>query len=192
MPPQAESQTPQPQIVESMPMQWFVLRDLKRSNAKKPAYIYLADQGFEVFTPMRWQESTVNGKRKKVRVPAIPGMLFAHTSAEKLTPLIEITPTLQYIYMRGAYCKPMVVRDAEMDNFIRAVEGAEKIDYPDAETLNALTIGKTVKITGGPLDGVTGRIVKLRGSRKKRIVVSIPEFVSAVVEISAGEIKLLD
>ena len=35
--------------------QWFVMRDLKRPNAKLPAYQQLIEDGFEVFTPMRWQ-----------------------------------------------------------------------------------------------------------------------------------------
>ena len=35
--------------------QWFVMRDLKRRNAKLPAYQQLADSGMEVFTPMMWQ-----------------------------------------------------------------------------------------------------------------------------------------
>lgn len=32
---------------------WFVMRDLKRSNAKQPAYKQLEDNGMEVFTPMK-------------------------------------------------------------------------------------------------------------------------------------------
>ena len=34
---------------------WFVMRDLKRPNAKQPAYRFLAEQGLEVFTPMTWR-----------------------------------------------------------------------------------------------------------------------------------------
>nr|WP_172618142.1 hypothetical protein [Parabacteroides distasonis] len=34
---------------------WFVLRDLTRPNAKRPAYRLLEEKGIEVFTPMRWQ-----------------------------------------------------------------------------------------------------------------------------------------
>ena len=42
---------------------WFVMRDLKRPNAKLPAYKRLAEIGFEVFTPMRWHIATRGGKR---------------------------------------------------------------------------------------------------------------------------------
>ena len=37
---------------------WYVMRDLKRRNAKNPAYSMLEDAGFEVFTPMKWEVCT--------------------------------------------------------------------------------------------------------------------------------------
>lgn len=36
-------------------VQWFVMRDLKRSNAKLPAYKLLREEQFEVFVPMKWE-----------------------------------------------------------------------------------------------------------------------------------------
>ncbi len=35
--------------MESPIISWFVMRDLKRPNAKLPAYKFLAEQGLEVF-----------------------------------------------------------------------------------------------------------------------------------------------
>lgn len=93
--------------------------------------------------------------------------------------------------MRGGYQKLMTVRDAEMNNFIKAVEGAKDVIYHNADELNSISIGQTVKINGGPLDGVEGRIVNVRGSHKKRIVVSIPNFIAAVVEVTSGELNVL-
>ena len=36
-------------------MHWYVMRDLKRPNAKLPAYKQLSDEHLEVFTPMQWR-----------------------------------------------------------------------------------------------------------------------------------------
>ena len=47
-----------------LPLSWFVMRDLKRPNAKLPAYKFLAEQGLEVFTPMTWRLSVRHGKRR--------------------------------------------------------------------------------------------------------------------------------
>lgn len=39
------------------------MRDLKRPNAKQPAYKFLREEGFEVFVPTKSQIITRNGKR---------------------------------------------------------------------------------------------------------------------------------
>ena len=44
-------------------MHWYVMRDLKRPNAKLPAYKQLSDEHLEVFTPMQWRLKLKNGKR---------------------------------------------------------------------------------------------------------------------------------
>lgn len=45
------------------PMHWFVMRDLKRPNAKEPAYKQLGELSIEVFTPLRWHLPIKKGKR---------------------------------------------------------------------------------------------------------------------------------
>ena len=86
---------------EDKAMKWYVLRDLKRSNAKLPAYRMLESEHVEVFTPMKWVTVTRQGKRVRTQQPFMPDLLFAHTTREALTPLVEKTPTLQYRYVRG-------------------------------------------------------------------------------------------
>ena len=52
-------------------MHWYVMRDLKRPNAKLPAYKQLSDEHLEVFTPMQWRLKLKNGKRIREEVPFI-------------------------------------------------------------------------------------------------------------------------
>ena len=51
--------------------QWFVMRDLTRSNAKCPAYVLLEKLGVEYFTPMVWKITIRNGQHNRKRVPYI-------------------------------------------------------------------------------------------------------------------------
>ena len=46
--------------------QWFVMRDLKRRNAKQPAYLMFKDKGMEFFTPMVHKLLTINGNIIKI------------------------------------------------------------------------------------------------------------------------------
>ena len=45
-------------------MHWYVMRDLKRPNAKLPAYKQLSDEHLEVFTPMQWRLKLKNRYQK--------------------------------------------------------------------------------------------------------------------------------
>ena len=88
------------------------MRDLKRSNAKVPAYLLLASMQVEVFTPMKWVLRIRAGKRVREQIPFISDLLFVHDTAEALNPIVSKTPTLQYRYRKGgAYCEPVTVHD---------------------------------------------------------------------------------
>ena len=81
-------------------VQWFVMRDLKRTNAKLPAYQMLGEMGMEVFTPMVWKIVSQHGKRVRMEVPFMQDLLFVHESRERLDPVVELTNTLQYRFLR--------------------------------------------------------------------------------------------
>ena len=62
-------------------MHWYVMRDLKRPNAKLPAYKQLSDEHLEVFTPMQWRLKLKNGKR--IREVPLCRTCFLSTIQEK-------------------------------------------------------------------------------------------------------------
>lgn len=173
--------------------QWFVLRDLKRSNSNSPAYKTLPEMGVEIFTPMHWVIK-VNQKGKRVRryVPFIQSLLFAKSDRQALDPIIEMTETLQYRFVKGApQNTPMIVPTKDMERFIRAVQGAVDVSYHSPSEITPDMIGKKVMVMGGGLEGVTGKLLKTRGSKKKKVVVSIEGLISAIVEVEKDYIKLL-
>lgn len=49
-------------------VRWFVMRDLKRTNAKLPAYKLLDGKKMEVFVPMKWHLVTRKGVRVREEV----------------------------------------------------------------------------------------------------------------------------
>ena len=83
-----------------MQKHWYVMRDLKRSNSKLPAYKQLANLKFEVFTPMHWKLIVAGNKKIPMEVPFIQDLLFVHDTREKLDIITEKIPTLQYRYQR--------------------------------------------------------------------------------------------
>lgn len=163
---------------------WYALRDLKRANALRPAYHRLLELGFEAFTPLKWQAVRRQGRTVREERPVISDLLFVRSTRPQLDPVVDAEPTLQYRFVRGgAYREAMTVRDVEMDAFIRAVRSVDSRRYYSPSELTPSMLGRTVRIVGGPLDGVEAPLLKLRGARTKRIVVEIPSLLAACVEV---------
>lgn len=171
--------------------QWFVMRDLKRTNTKLPAYKMLSDMNFEIFTPMTWKVRLVNGKRVPLKVPFMQDLLFVHVSRRMLDPVVERVSTLQYRFMRDGLRTPMTVRDADMERFIRAVEAADDPKYYAPDDIKPSMIGKTVRIIGGPLNDYVGKLQKIQGSKVKRLFVSLSNLLTASVEVNPDYIQVL-
>lgn len=174
---------------------WFVLRDLKRTNAKESAYVVLsrAEYGLErVFTPLVTKEMTIGGKKVVRSVPFVSDLLFVYASRAELDPIVGAIPTLQYRYCKGgAQNAPMQVRDGEMDAFLRAVSRMESPQYYTPDELPASIFGKPVRVVGGACDGIEGYLLSRKGSKKKRVVISVQGLLSAAVEVQPEYIQLL-
>lgn len=172
--------------------QWFVMRDLKRANAKNPAYAMLAEMGFEVFTPMTTRVSIRGGKKERKEVPFIQDLLFVKSSREELDPVVRRTETLQYRFLKGhAYGTVMTVPDREMDMFIVAVRSVTTPRYYHLDEITPEMYGTQVRIIGGTLDGYNGTLLKIHGSRKKRLIITIPQLIAATVEVDPAYIQLV-
>lgn len=172
-------------------IQWFVMRDLKRPNALKPAYEQLERKGFTVFTPKVWQIAVKKGKKVRMEVPYIPGLLFVHDTRESLDPVVEKTPTLQYHYLRHGWCEPMTVPEADMNRFMQAVAATPSPQYYLPSEITPQMYNRKIRIVGGPLDGQEGTLVTTRGSKVKRLLVEIPNLLAVAVEVNPEYIRLV-
>ena len=172
--------------------QWFVMRDLKRSNAKQPAYKILGDMNIKVFTPMVWKLSVQQGKKIRRQVPFMQDLLFVHESRHVLDPIVKRFSTFQYRYLKGGYQIPMTVKDCDMERFIKAVESSEKPKFYRPDEITPDMLSRKIRIIGGLLDGYTGTLVTMRGSKVKRLLVKLPTLLAAAVEVQPEFIHLID
>lgn len=168
---------------------WFVMRDLTRVNAKLPAYLMLKDLGIDFFTPMVWKLVTSGGKREKREVPFMQDLLFVHSCRQEIDPIVERVNTFQYRFLKQR--KPMTVRDADMERFKHAVESSESPNYYKPEEITPDMLRREIRIIGGNLDGYTGHLVTVRGSKVKRLLVELPSLLAATVEVEPEYIQLI-
>lgn len=172
-------------------VRWYVMRDLKRTNAKLPAYKLLNEEKMEVFVPMKWHLVTRKGMRVREEVPFMQDLLFVHETRRKLDAVVEKTPTLQYRWLRNTWREPMVVADADMERFIRAVNATESPRYYLPEEITPAMYGRRIHIIGGSLDGYEGGLLTTRGSKVKRLLVELKGFLAVGVEVNPEYIQLI-
>lgn len=172
-------------------MQWYAMRDLKRRNAKLPAYKMFEGMGMECFTPMVQRLKVVKGKHEEEIVPFMQDLLFVKETRERLDLIVERTPTLQYRYKIGVRHTPIVVRNADMERFIKAVKSTNNPKYYSPDEITPDMRNRRILIIGGTLDGYTGTLVTTRGSKVKRLLVELPTLLAAAVEVQPEYIQLL-
>lgn len=171
---------------------WFALRDLTRHNAKCPGYKLLGEkEGLEVFTPMHRRQTVRQGVRGWEEVPFMQDLLFVRDTRGRLDPIIGKTETLQYRFVRGGYRKPMTVPDEDMERFILAVRSSADPRYYRPEELTPEMYGRRVRIIGGSLDGYEGHLLSARGSKVRRLLVELPNYLTAAIEIQPELIEVL-
>lgn len=170
--------------MNSSEKQWFVMRDLKRRNSNFLTIHDLAKNGLEVFTPMTQMVMKIGGRLQRREVPVIQDLLFIHEAKEILDPIVELTPALQYRYQRGmTKDEPTTVRNEEMERFISAVSNTKTpIFYKPGELTEAM-YGRSVHILGGFLNGYEGRLLSVKGMRRRRLIVELPGLMAAAVEV---------
>ena len=172
--------------------QWFVMRDLKRRNSNTLAVHDLTKDGLEVFTPMTQMIMNIGGHQQRRDVPVIQDLLFVYEAKEILDSFVAMYPMLQYRYLFGkTKNEPMTVRREEMDRFIFAVNNTKTSIYYKPGELTKAMYGKRVRIIGGMLDGYEGRLLSVKGMRKRRLIMELPGLIIAAVEVEPDFILII-
>lgn len=151
-----------PVVASSDSMKWFVMRITYSRELK--AEQLLREAGVECFVPMMWVRDE-NGEHS---IPAIHNLIFVHTSREFMDDYkhkMENECPLRYT-MDKSTGLPMVVREKEMEDFMRVTNDKSSdilyLDNPDV----AATKGTPVEVMFGQYKGIHGKLLRVRKDRK--------------------------
>lgn len=168
------------------------MRDLKRTNALLPAYKQLSELGMEVFTPMATCIFNRRGKRIRAEVPVMHDLLFVNETRKNLDPIVAKTPTLQYRFKKGGkQGEPIIVPDDDMSRFIAAVKSTDSPKFYSADEISSLMCGRTIRMVGGILNGYEGKLQTVRGSKTKRLIVTLSSLMAVSVAINDEFVEVL-
>ena len=175
---------------------WYVLRDLARPNAKNPAYkqlLEMPEMADCLFVPLKQRMHMESGKRVVRYVPYMSDLIFVHKTREELDPIVSMIPLLQYRYVRGGkQFEALSVRHSDLIRFRQAVEQSDMVEYYSFEEVSPRLYGKQIRIIGGRLDGMEGRLMTKKGSKHKRLLIDLKDCnLSAAILVQSDYIQLL-
>ncbi len=147
--------------MESFP--WYALQ--VRPRFEKMVASTLLSKGYEGFLPLYRNRSRWSDRIKEVDLPLFPGYLFCRFDINKRLPIL-VTPGVMQVV--GVGKSPYPVDNAEIEALQSIV-----ISGLQAEPRSYLNIGEKVRIEIGPLAGVEGILLALKGSSKLVVSVSL-------------------
>ena len=172
---------------------WYVLGSLKRNQELK-IRDELRRDNLECFVPLRYEVKTVKGHRERTMVPALSGLMFIKGTLEDLKEALKFRKHGLFLRKSTFTNKEeyLTISDHDMQNFIAVTEKAgEKITYYSPDEIQ-LRPGDKIRVSGGLYDGREGIIMRVKGKRKKQLVVSIPGILIASVELEPELVQLSD
>jgi transcription antitermination factor NusG len=140
---------------------WFALR--LRSNCERLAGAHLHERGYEKFAPCYQVEKRWSDRTKLMDQFLFPGYVFCRFDPNDRLPVLTVPGVVDIV---GFGKSPEPIPDCEIERVRRMVDsGLLLAPHPYVQ------VGQAVLIEEGPLSGLEGILVELRG--KARLVVSI-------------------
>jgi transcriptional antiterminator RfaH len=159
---------------------WFALQVRARHEAGVANF--LSGRGYEPFVPMYESRRRWSDRIKVVAAPLFPGYLFCRFDVNNRLPILTTPGVIQVV---GFNRTPIPVEDTEID----AIQSLVASGFP-SQPWPFLQAGDRVQIDSGPLRGLEGLLVELKGSH--RLVVSVTLLQRSVaVEIDSALVKAL-
>jgi transcription antitermination factor NusG len=138
-----------------------------------------AQRGVEHFLPLYETIHRWNNGRHRVQLPLFPGYIFVRIALQDRLRVIEVPGFVRLVGFNSLPCPLPEVDINRMKEALNKGVVAEPYPY--------LTVGTRVEIRNGPMQGMTG--ILLRRQNKCRVVISVDLIMrSTAVEVEAADV----
>jgi transcription antitermination factor NusG len=136
--------------------------------------------GYEEFLPLYECRKRWSDRIKEVQVPLFPGYLFCRFDLQERLPILKTPGVIQVV---GYNRQPIAVDEDEVKSIQTVISsGIPNQPWP------FLKVGEKVRIVSGPLRGLAGVLVELKGNRRLILSVSLLQR-SVAVEMDAAFVR---
>lgn len=170
-------------IVSTTPdEQWYALHT--RSRHEKVVAALVQQKGVTTFLPLFSRVHRWSDRRKTVQVPLFPGYTFLRVDATPET-CIRILQTPGVVRFVGTGWRGIPIPEKQ----IQDIQTLLAQNVPCA-SFPFLRVGQRVRIRGGCLDGIEGRLVTVKGDRT--LVISVePILHSLAIRLEGYDVEIL-
>jgi transcription termination/antitermination protein NusG len=144
---------------------WFVAYTAPRAEKKVAQRLERAD--VEYFLPVRNEIRQWSDRVKRVIIPAFPSYIFVHVNSKEYFKAISQEGMVKYVHFGGV---PAQINSSTIEHIRKMLEYDPQLDLCD----KILGIGEKYKIPSGPLEGIEGTVIRLKG--KTHFVLEIEEW----------------
>jgi transcription antitermination factor NusG len=154
---------------------WYAFR--VRPRHEKIVSMSLRGKGYEEFLPLTKSKRKWADRSPVIEMPLFPGYIFCDTVRSEIS---KIRSTHGVVDVIRAGSSPLPANRGEIDGLRKATEAELQMEswpYVDPSTSTRL------RIVSGPLSGLNGMLVQVRG--KERLILSVDLLCrSVLVEVS--------
>lgn len=159
---------------------WYAV--YTRSRYEKKLYTLLSQQNVECFLPLKKTLSSRLDRKKWIELPLIPSYLFVRIDEKEQFKVLNTPGAVCYVSFEG---KPATIPGDQINHLIGLISNK----MHDLEVHHgSFSRGELVEVSKGPLKGIKGEIVEIRG--KQRLLLRFDSLGYCVhVELPMEEIK---
>jgi transcription termination/antitermination protein NusG len=157
---------------------WYAI--WTRSRHEQVVKDQIAKKGYDAFLPTIARWSRWKDRKKKIDWPLFPGYCFARFDPNHRLPILTCSGVVSIVSFDGEIAP---IPEHEIEGIRRLVES--DLQYDPCPLIRE---GMMVEVTGGPLKGVIGRLV--RKGAHARLVLAVDLIGQAVsVEVDAADVR---
>jgi transcription antitermination factor NusG len=152
---------------------WYALYTAPRAEKKVSARF--SEAGIEHYLPLKTVKRKWSDRIKEVIVPVVHGYIFVHITKTEFRSVLGIYGAISFVREHN---EPAIIPQPQMDTLRFMCDFS---DEPVEITQEALTPGEAITITKGPLQGLIGELVQVKG--KHKVIIRIEKFGCALTTV---------
>jgi len=140
---------------------WYAI--YTRSRSEKKVFTELTLRKISAFLPMRTTIRQWSDRKKKVQVPLFNSYVFVNITEKEHLPVLKVDNVVKFVTFEG---KAVPIPPQQIEAIKAYIgEGAPEYD----ESSSDLEAGVNIEITRGPMMGLTGVLINLKGKHRVKV-----------------------